>query len=197
MSGTFALMLPGEPVPVRLMNTIWADRRGVHDALVDVYDLRSWLAAVGESPTYPPAGGRLSQADVDAFRALRDALRALAAVVTEDTRAATITGVDVEKAVANVNDAVTAGTTWPQLRLRRGRLEQRSAGTATSAMRSLSAVAAEAIELLTGKDRVRLRACYAPGCVLYFVQKHARREWCSTACGNRERAARHYRRHHA
>ncbi|HEY3005705.1 MAG TPA: CGNR zinc finger domain-containing protein [Kribbellaceae bacterium] len=39
------------------------------------------------------------------------------------------------------------------------------------------------------------RACYAPGRVLYFVTGHPRREWCSTACGNRARAARHYARH--
>jgi hypothetical protein len=44
-------------------------------------------------------------------------------------------------------------------------------------------------------DSPRLRACQAPGCVLYFVKDHPRREWCSTACGNRARAARHYRRH--
>src|SRR6266851_2221676 len=38
----------------------------------------------------------------------------------------------------------------------------------------------------------QLRACHAPGCVLYFVKSHPRREWCSVACGNRARAARHY-----
>ena len=36
---------------------------------------------------------------------------------------------------------------------------------------------------------------HAPGCVLYFIKDHPRREWCSTACGNRARAARHYARH--
>jgi predicted RNA-binding Zn ribbon-like protein len=30
--------------------------------------------------------------------------------------------------------------------------------------------------------------------VLYFVKTHPRREWCSVACGNRVRAARHYQR---
>jgi predicted RNA-binding Zn ribbon-like protein len=50
--------------------------------------------------------------------------------------------------------------------------------------------------LMAGENPVGLRACYAPGCVLYFVNSHPRREWCSTACGNRARAARHYQRHH-
>ena len=29
-------------------------------------------------------------------------------------------------------------------------------------------------------------------CVQYFVKDHPRREWCSAACGNRARVARHY-----
>jgi predicted RNA-binding Zn ribbon-like protein len=58
----------------------------------------------------------------------------------------------------------------------------------------LAAVAADAIELVTGADRGRLRICGAPGCVLAFVKDHPRREWCSGLCGNRARQARHYRR---
>jgi predicted RNA-binding Zn ribbon-like protein len=63
-----------------------------------------------------------------------------------------------------------------------------------SARATLAAVATEAIDLLTGPDAQLLRACHAPGCVIYFVKDHSRREWCSTACGNRVRAARHYSR---
>jgi predicted RNA-binding Zn ribbon-like protein len=37
----------------------------------------------------------------------------------------------------------------------------------------------------------------APGCVLLYVSDHPRRQWCSNACGNRARQARHYRRTHA
>ena len=51
-----------------------------------------------------------------------------------------------------------------------------------------------AVRLFTGPERESLRACHAPGCVLYFVKSHPRREWCSVACGNRVRAARHYQR---
>ena len=58
----------------------------------------------------------------------------------------------------------------------------------------LAQVADQSVGLLAGQDAARLRACYAPGCVLYFVKTHPRREWCSVACGNRVRAARHYQR---
>ena len=60
----------------------------------------------------------------------------------------------------------------------------------------LAALAGDAIELVTGPRRADLRACGAPGCVLVFLKDHPRREWCSNACGNRARQARHYRRAH-
>jgi predicted RNA-binding Zn ribbon-like protein len=58
----------------------------------------------------------------------------------------------------------------------------------------IAALAADAIELLTGPRRGDLRACRAPGCVLLFLKDHPRREWCSNTCGNRARQARHYHR---
>ena len=64
------------------------------------------------------------------------------------------------------------------------------------ALAAVAAIAEEAVALFAGPDRLLLRACRAPGCVLYFVRNHPRREWCSDGCGNRARVARHYHRHH-
>lgn len=61
----------------------------------------------------------------------------------------------------------------------------------------VAALARAAVDFLSGPQRARLRACTAPRCVRYFVQRHGRQEWCKTSCGNRARAARHYKRHHA
>ena len=58
----------------------------------------------------------------------------------------------------------------------------------------LQTLAREGVETLTSPDSPPLRACLASSCVLDFVQKHPRRAWCSAACGNRARAARHYAR---
>jgi predicted RNA-binding Zn ribbon-like protein len=58
----------------------------------------------------------------------------------------------------------------------------------------LATFAADAVEVLTGPGREHLRACGAPGCVLLFSKEHPRRTWCSVACGNRARQARHYER---
>jgi len=193
VTASLALLVPDEPVPVRLMNTIWADRHGVHDALETVANLRAWLAA-----THPHDGEHAPDAgDLARFRALRDALRRLAALVTDDTRprAASATR-DPRQAVAEVNRAATQAPAWPQLAYRDGDLRLTPAGRATPVQRAVSSIARNGIELLAGDARVDLRACQAPGCVLYFVKDHPRREWCSTACGNRARAARHYQRHH-
>ncbi|WP_069811937.1 CGNR zinc finger domain-containing protein [Streptomyces sp. TP-A0874] len=61
-------------------------------------------------------------------------------------------------------------------------------------VRLVAALARAAIDFLTGPQRGRLRSCTAPRCVRYFVKSHGRQEWCKPSCGNRARAARHYRR---
>jgi predicted RNA-binding Zn ribbon-like protein len=67
------------------------------------------------------------------------------------------------------------------------------------ALRSiLSPVAEAAAELLLHGDRARIRQCHAEDCASWFsdTSKNGRRKWCSMArCGNRAKAAAHYRRH--
>ncbi|HEY4018982.1 MAG TPA: CGNR zinc finger domain-containing protein [Pseudonocardiaceae bacterium] len=60
----------------------------------------------------------------------------------------------------------------------------------------LASLTRSAIELLTGAEHDRLRACPAPRCVRYFVQGHPRQTWCKPSCGNRARVSRYYQRHH-
>jgi predicted RNA-binding Zn ribbon-like protein len=179
--------LLGEPLPVELMNTVWADRDGVHDALTGRAATRAWLAEVGLpcDDLDGPAAARL--------RELRDALRRLAADVTADPRPSTaVTSHD--EAVTVVNRACARAPIWTELAWPAG-------ATPTSTTRSTGPLAVatlgeQAVTLFAGGAATRLRACLAPGCVLYFVREHPRREWCSAGCGNRARVARHYRRHH-
>ena len=145
---------------VDLLNTVWADRTGVHDEL---------------------AGA------ADALRGLRDALRVLAADRTADPRPVASRDRDrVAEAVATLNATAALAPAWPTLV--DGRVEWASAAEGDA--RAAGELAAHAVHFLAGDPE--LRACLAPGCVLYFVKDHPRRAWCSTACGNRERAARHY-----
>ena len=61
---------------------------------------------------------------------------------------------------------------------------------------ALAAIATRRSRSSSGPRARDLRLCGAPGCVLAFLKDHPRRAWCSTACGNRARQARHYARHH-
>jgi predicted RNA-binding Zn ribbon-like protein len=184
-----AWVLPDEVAPVRLMATIWADTDGVHDDLQGPEDLDAWLDAVGISR----AGVHASRADLQRATSLRDAVRRLAAHLTDDSRTAAASATtELDQALDAVNTAA-AELPAPRLALRAGHLEL-ATGTAVSPVTAgLADIAERSMHLLGGADAARLRACYAPGCVLYFVKAHPRREWCSIACGNRARAARHYR----
>jgi len=185
-----AWILPDEPPPVRLMSTIWVGPDGPHDDLRTTADVDDWLDAVGVDR----AGAHATERELATARALRDAVRVLAAHVTADDRPGmAAAAADVAAALDQVN-ATAAGLPASRLALRDGRLERGLPAGSSPVTTGLAQIAEEAAELLGGEEAGRLRACYAPGCVLYFVTSHPRRAWCSVACGNRVRAARHYQR---
>ena len=66
-------------------------------------------------------------------------------------------------------------------------------------MQFLVLIAVAAADLLCHGDLSLVKKCDNPRCILYFydtTKNHARR-WCSMAgCGNRMKAAAHYRRLH-
>jgi predicted RNA-binding Zn ribbon-like protein len=74
----------------------------------------------------------------------------------------------------------------------RARDEPASANATT---RTLARIAWSTIELVGGPDRDRLRRCGSCGNV--FVATRSDRRWCSVACGNRVRVARHHARRRA
>lgn len=58
---------------------------------------------------------------------------------------------------------------------------------------ALALIATDTADLLTAADAARLTACASPP-RNRFLLKHGRRQWCSTRCGDRARAARAYAR---
>ena len=192
--------LLGEPLPVELMNTVTAGRDGIHDALEDDRGAAAWLRAVAgrigaEAGTGP---GQLGEDAVGpaagALRELRDALRALAAEATGDPRPpATAPGLTRPEALATLN---ALARTWPELAWPAGGHPARAYRAHGTASLAVELIAHQGVELLAGPARDRLRPCLAPNCLLFFAKDHPRREWCSPACGNRARVARHYQRHH-
>jgi predicted RNA-binding Zn ribbon-like protein len=197
--------LLGEDLPVELMNTIWADRAGVHDALDDPTGALAWLRAVESRLDPRPAALTGWLADdrptglaetAHGLRAVRDALRRLAADATADPRdVATSAAGTRATALEALAAASAAAPTWSALDWPDGGEPVRSVHTTGPAGRAATSMLAEqGIALFAGARRRELRACLAPGCVLYFLREHPRRGWCSAACGNRARVARHYER---
>jgi predicted RNA-binding Zn ribbon-like protein len=173
----------GEPLAIDLANTVMVVREGeVVDLLPEPANLRAWLSAEGERL----AGFEVdADEDLAAVHGLRDAVRALLATAAEGKA-------PPAAAVELVNEASAASPVAPRLALGAGgasRIEVPRSGAIDGL---LGAVARSAIELLTATPAGELRVCHAPSCGMFYL---GARRWCCSACGNRARAARHYRRH--
>jgi predicted RNA-binding Zn ribbon-like protein len=179
--------LLGEDLPIELANTRFT-RRGVeHDGLRTPDDLAGWLARVGARLPVALSAGELEaigERELALARELRDALRALLAAAAQGAP------LDAD-AVETVNRTVRAAplrrelSPGPALVVR---------SDAPAPLAALAAIAEQAAELLAGPDAETLRACSAPGCVLFYRKTHPRRTCCSPRCADRARAARHYAR---
>ncbi len=179
----------GEPPPVELANTTYAVRGRVQDGLETVEQLTEWLARMNDRLPVPltAAGLRsVDEADLARAREIRDAVRAIADHVVRGKRPAA-------KDLDQLNRHVAAAPCRRELAWQEGPVATvRSEGPPVTA--ALAALAQNAVDLFAGPALAALRACHGPGCVLFFVKDHPRREWCSAGCGNRARAARHYAR---
>ncbi|MEV7368579.1 ABATE domain-containing protein [Streptomyces sp. NPDC091299] len=176
--------LLGEPLPVELMNTVTADHGRTHDAL-DSESGAAWLRAVADRLATDSAI-TAEQLDEDAvravagpLRALRDALRRLAAKTTEDPRPpATAPGLARPEAIGTLN---RLAQTWPELVWPTdGHPTRTYRGPGTAADHAVQLLAHQAVQLFAGPDRDRLRPCLAPNCLLFFVKNHARRQMVLT-----------------
>ncbi|MFF5210828.1 CGNR zinc finger domain-containing protein [Streptosporangium sp. NPDC000396] len=185
---------------LEFVSTILATRAGLTDTLSDVEGMTAWGRAHGAELGLPPdftASEKLRSEVVE----LRQAVRALfARAVTPGP----VSSADADRlpgfaeSLDLVNATALAVPMAPRLEWpAEGAPRSRSvpAGEPGESPRIRATLAASAVELLAGPHREHLRACPAPRCVLYFVKEHSRQEWCSVACGNRARAARHYRQH--
>lgn len=177
---------------MRLMNTVWADTGGLHDALTDPTALRDWLADVTEYDRREL--GRPSRRDVNDALLLRNSLRRVAAFCTADNRPTAQSPIENVSRAIEVINVLAADRPRTELALEGGALSAVTAQLTSPTRSALAVLAHQGIELLAGPDVINLRPCYAPHCVLYFVKSNPRREWCSEMCGNRVRAARHYER---
>lgn len=148
-------------------------------------DLAAWAARSRLTP--PPAPDGLTDGDVTAARALRNALLRLAQARAHGRAAPPA---DLE----TVNAAAAAPPLAPALA---GDGTRRWAAPVTGEA-LLSTVARDAVDLLSGPHADRIRECGAGDCFLLFVDtsRPGRRRWCSMRnCGNRHKVRAHRARH--
>jgi len=151
--------LTGEPLAIDLLNTVWVDGGVRFDLL--------------ETPGGVEAWGH-PEADAEALRAARDAIRA---ALRGDARP--------------LNTVLAHGRI--ALRLGENGVAERAVEVDEGRWRLPWLAAQNLLEL----DRGRIRACAGHDCVLHFydTSRAGKRMWCSMAgCGNRAKARRHYER---
>ncbi|WP_169951925.1 ABATE domain-containing protein [Microbispora sp. H11081] len=186
---------------LEFVSTVRADRSGPVDALEDVGGLTAWVREHAPDLGVDPGTFAATTEMLDEVVALRQAIRALLARAVSP---APPSGADAarlpafEPSLDLVNATAAAMPVAPRLEWPAGdgpRARMLPSRAADDSARLRATLAAAAIDLLAGPRREQLRTCPAPRCVLYFLKEHPRQEWCSVACGNRARAARHYRQH--
>jgi predicted RNA-binding Zn ribbon-like protein len=176
MSGAYLPWLVFPPA-IDLANTVMVTSAGDRDLLESEEQLEAWIEAErGRIPGVEAAAGRLG-----AVRELRRSVRELLHARARGRRPR-----DEERRRIN---AVSAAVPTRVALTRDGRaVEEPATGEAYALFEA--AIARSAIELAArGEDR--LSVCGAPGCGLLYLRDHPRQVWCSKACGNRARVARH------
>jgi predicted RNA-binding Zn ribbon-like protein len=172
-----ALPWLGFPPAVDLANTVMVAPAGELDLLEDEGQLQAWIAAErGRIAGVEAASGRLLE-----VRTLRETVRELLYACTHHEP-------PPEKARRRVN-AICASVPVRAVLTPEGRAVEEPDARDPYALFE-STVARSAIEL-ADRNEDRLSVCGAPSCGMLFLRDHPRQVWCSKACGNRARVARH------
>jgi predicted RNA-binding Zn ribbon-like protein len=186
---------PGSSVPgedtsaaLALVNTRRMSSGQPTDSLAGALEAGDWLARRGLAPS----GTVLSDPGAERLRALRETIRSLFAARADGR-------VPAADDLAALNAALAAAPeipslTWDAAGPRRGEPSQRAEDPCAVAIARL---AGDALRVLTDATGPEPAPCGAHGCIRWFLRTHAARQWCSTRCGDRVRAARHYARHHS
>ncbi|GAB2547915.1 CGNR zinc finger domain-containing protein [Nocardia heshunensis] len=188
-----------DPLALRLANTIRATSSGLTDAFATPESTREWLqtnaAHLGtrmDLDDYLPG-----EADRTALVELRQNVRAVFAEYVSP-QAPSSADAAVLPPFPEALTALNNATAPTQRLLGWGRSGPRTLErvlTADDLDTVMAGLADATVEFFTGPVASQIRTCPAPRCVRYFLKSHPRQEWCSVACGNRARAARHYAQH--
>lgn len=170
-----------------LANTHYAVRAKVREGLSSALDLGGWLQALMPEKLSITSAEAVTGENLAQFLVLRTAIRGVAEALTSEI---SVSATDISV----INDASRAAPSWPQLTMSADGALKSECGTLVPELeQALAALAGDAVDLFSGERAAQLRACQAPGCPLFFLKDHPRREWCSGHCGARVRSTRAYR----
>lgn len=187
----------GENLALDFVNTQRMRDGQVVDLIEDYAALMNWLAQAhvlspAQAKTVLKKWGKSADGQQAHARAhtLRTALRAMAEHLAAGKPVP-------QTSLAVINEVLRHGSAYVQVERKRGTFEKRAHADHATAMQFLVLIAVAAADLLCHGDLSLVKKCDNPRCILYFydtTKNHARR-WCSmAACGNRMKAAAHYRR---
>jgi predicted RNA-binding Zn ribbon-like protein len=175
---------PNEPLAVEFTSS-WHYESGVLlDEIRTQEGLANWVDAY-RFRLGMPSGERIiiTDDDVDTAATLRSAVRDLLDAIVGQTSPP---AGSLDLVVAHARRVRDTTVAWP------------AAGPhlvwpddASTLDKVTAQVCASTIRLITSPRRLLLRRCPAPSCVLYFSALRETQRWCSAACGNRARVARH------
>ena len=175
----------GDPIAVDVANTVQL-RGGTYVELLQTpADLAEW--ADRETSRIPALLDPVRPDQLTCFLQARDAILALLRSATGGS-APPRAAVDTLNSILLDRPAVRLLTSTGEVGAahlldRRDPVEDLVAGAAF-----------DAVELLHGPDRDRLKLCPAPSCGQLYLRSRTNQRWCSDDCGNRARGARHHQR---
>lgn len=167
------------------------------DLLTEFNDVLAWLAEgdVVDSEELKKLRKRWTEQPeaektLQRARELRGNLRLMVERITHNQSVPQIT-------VKAINDLLRVQIGYTELKRAKGNFEKRFHLNFDDPLHLLIPIADAASDLLCHADFSLIKQCENPLCVLYFydtTKNHTRRWCCMSACGNRAKAAAHYRR---
>jgi predicted RNA-binding Zn ribbon-like protein len=188
----------GESLCLDFVNTEVIAGGNRTDLLGNFDDLVSWCAAAQlVSPAQASEMTRQWTGGRDAGRTFKQAIELRATLRMMVERLAAGRTAVLQAALDGINDVLRARAGDLRVVRTKTGYETRYRPLFIEPAHLLVPIASSAADLLSTSDLTLVRKCQNPQCILYFydtTKNHARR-WCSmTGCGNRAKAAAHYRR---
>lgn len=191
------LFLDGNPAWLDFVNTELVLEGAPADLLPRFGDLVDWLQAAGFLTADQSAEALADWNDGarggDALRRAREFRRTLRGAAERLWKGESFP----PSAVRAVNEILALGPGSHRLVPSRSGFELKFESAPKRAEELLAPLARSLAEFLTAADLGRVKKCDNPKCILFFYDatKNQARRWCSMAiCGNRMKAALHYRR---